>query len=455
MQALFHKPLESRSAQGRKARKPITRGLIAGLLCTAGLLGGCSVNPVTGASELSLVSAEREVSIGQQQYLPTQQSQGGRYVVDPDLTVYVNEVGQKLARVSDRKGLPYEFVVLNNGGANAWALPGGKIAINRGLLLMLQDEAQLAAVLGHEIVHSAARHGASQMSKGMLAQAGIQLIDIASKDSGYGQLATTGANLGAGALLARYGREHELESDHYGMLYMQRAGYEPTAAVELQQLFVKLSQGRQADIISALFASHPPSQARVDANRSHAAQLKSRANNTGKRNRATYQKAIAQLQRDRAAYESYDKALASVAEQPKRALALVNKAIKQQPKEALFWQLKGKLQRQQGNKESALKSLDRAIGLNPELYHGQLERGLSHKDKGQNSQAQRDLLKSQDLLPTSLASYHLGELLLAEGKIRQALSYFQPVAKAGGELGKAAQPPLAQIQRNQSQQQAL
>ena len=134
-------------------------------------LSGCAINPVTGQNELSLVSEQQELAIGAQQYAPARQSQGGDYEVDHQLTAYVNQVGQRLAAVSDRK-LPYEFKVLNSSVPNAWALPGGKISINRGLLTELQSEAELAAVLGHEIVHAAAKHGVQSMSTGMLLQAG-------------------------------------------------------------------------------------------------------------------------------------------------------------------------------------------------------------------------------------------------------------------------------------------
>src|SRR5690606_33080934 len=125
-------------------------------------LTACAVNPVTGKREIVLVGEETEIRMGEQNYLPMQQSQGGEYDIDPALTEYVQGVGQKLAAVSDRD-LPYEFVVLNNSVPNAWALPGGKIAINRGLLTELESEAELAAVLGHEIVHAAAGHSANQV----------------------------------------------------------------------------------------------------------------------------------------------------------------------------------------------------------------------------------------------------------------------------------------------------
>lgn len=129
---------------------------LASLLILAAL-AGCSTNPVTGRSEITFVGEDTEIRMGEQNYVPMQQSQGGEYDIDPVLTEYVQGVGQKLSAVSDRP-LPYEFVVLNNSVPNAWALPGGKIAINRGLLTELESEAELAAVLGHEIVHAAARH---------------------------------------------------------------------------------------------------------------------------------------------------------------------------------------------------------------------------------------------------------------------------------------------------------
>ena len=174
---------------------------IASIALLAALAAGCSVNPVTGSNELSLMSPEQEVAIGEQQYEPSQQSQGGRYVVDPDLNVYVNNVGQKLARVSDRPDLPYEFVVLNNNVPNAWALPGGKIAINRGLLVLLDDESELAAVLGHEIVHAAARHGAQQQTQGTLLNVGLMAagVALATQDHEAAGLAVGALGVGAQA----------------------------------------------------------------------------------------------------------------------------------------------------------------------------------------------------------------------------------------------------------------
>ncbi|MCB1631877.1 MAG: M48 family metalloprotease, partial [Pseudomonadales bacterium] len=213
------------------------------------ILGGCGVNPVTGKQEIQFISEVQEVEIGQKHYAPTRQSEGGDLVVMPELTAYVNEVGQKLAAVADRR-LPYEFVVLDNSVPNAWALPGGKIAINRGLLTQLDNEAELAAVLGHEIVHAAARHGAKAQERGTLMQVGLAAAQIGAAiggiDGNAAGLAIQGAGIGAQLIQQKYGRDQELESDHYGMKYMKAAGYDPWGAVTLQETFLRLSteQGR-------------------------------------------------------------------------------------------------------------------------------------------------------------------------------------------------------------------
>ena len=148
------------------------RKAILFLLLSFLVLAGCSVNPVTGKREMVLMSTAQEIEMGRQNYMPMQQSQGGKYDIDPALTTYVQRVGSKVAAQSG-VDLPYEFVVLNNSVPNAWALPGGKIAINRGLLTELESEAELAAVLGHEAVHAAARHSAQQQSRAMIMQVGV------------------------------------------------------------------------------------------------------------------------------------------------------------------------------------------------------------------------------------------------------------------------------------------
>jgi predicted Zn-dependent protease len=265
------------------------------------LLAGCAVNPVTGKTEFMTVSTEQEIAMGRQNYVPMQQSQGGAYDTDPELTRYVQGVGASVAAHSP-VALPYEFVVLNNSVPNAWALPGGKIAINRGLLIELESEAELAAVLGHEVVHAAARHTAQQMSRSMLLQGLVLATAVASSDSDYGNLAVGSAGVAAQLITMKYGRSAELESDRYGMQYMSAAGYDPQGAVSLQETFVRLSEDRQSDWLSGLFASHPPSQERVEANRATAAGLPP----GGRSGTAEFQTAMQKTRAAKPAYDAYD-----------------------------------------------------------------------------------------------------------------------------------------------------
>ena len=408
------------------------------------LMTGCVVNPVTGKSQLSIMSPEQEIATGAQNYGPGQQAQGGQYVVDPGLTTYVQQVGKKLAAVSDRPNLPYEFVVLNNDVPNAWAMPGGKLAINRGLLVYLEDEAQLAAVLGHEIVHAAARHSAQQQTQNVLMGAGVLIagVAIAEKKPEYGVLGMGAMAVGAQAWQAKYGRSHELESDEVGMKYMAKAGYDAQAAVELQEIFVKLSEGRNSSFIEGLFASHPPSQSRVDANRKHAAQYPG-----GVRNKAQFQRAMAQVNKDKKAYENYQKAQKLAGEKKYiDAQNYVEQAIAQQPRENLFWEMKGQLLMQQKKDNEAVVALDRAIQANPQYFKPYVFRGIAYKQLGKNDMAEKDLTTSQRYLPTQIATYYLGEVALAKGNRSQAAQYFQQAAQGGGEIGEAAKGQLGKLQ---------
>jgi beta-barrel assembly-enhancing protease len=406
------------------------------------LLAGCATNPVTGKRELTLVSEREEIALGQQHYLPTQQAHGGQYVIDRNLTQYVNTIGQRLAAVSDRPDLPYEFVVLNNSVPNAWAMPGGKIAINRGLLLELQSEAELAAVLAHEIVHSAARHGAQSMERGLLLQGGLIAIGVAARDQELGGLLVGGAQVGAMLVATRYGRQAELEADRYGMHYMAKAGYDPAAAISLQETFLRLAEGRQPNWLEGLFASHPPSQERVEANRATAADLPQ-----GLRNgREEYQKRLATLYRTREAYAHLDTGRATLAKDPAKALTLAEQAIRLEPREALFHGLKGDALFARSQHREARVAYDEAIRRNPDFFQFHLQRGLVRQQLGDHAGARADLERSTELLPTSVAHAALGRQALVRGDEAGARHHLALAAGGQGEVARAAAADLARLE---------
>lgn len=420
------------------------RILLLGVAALA-LNAGCAVNPVTGERNLSLVGEQWELQTGASQYAPLVQAQGGEFVLDPGLVDYVKQVGRRLAAVSDRD-LPYEFTVINESVPNAWALPGGKISINRGLLTEMESEAELAAVLGHEIVHSAARHGAQSASRGMLLQgavlAGGLAVGAATEDERYTQAALLGGMVGAQLVSQRYSREAEREADRYGMIYMKRAGYDPQGAVDLQQTFVRLSEGRRADLFSALFASHPPSQERVANNRQMLAELGA----GGEIGRERYQRAIAELEQAQPAYEAYDEGRKALADgDTATALAKAERAIAIAPGEALFHSLKGDALAQRGDLQRADQAYSQALARDQGWFYHHLRRGMVRAELNRTSPARVDLEASIDRMPTATAYFTLGNVERSAGNRAQAIEHYRVAAQSDTPVGQQARQALAQM----------
>jgi predicted Zn-dependent protease len=414
---------------------------LAFLLLPILLIYGCAVNPVTGENELALISESEEVSIGQKNYAPSRQMQGGDYTVNPELSVYVNTVGQKLAIVSDRK-LPYEFKVLNNSTPNAWALPGGKIAVNIGLLMELQSEAELAAVLGHEIVHAAARHGAQSMQRGMLLQGALIATSVVTQGNEYGNLVVGGAQVAAGLVHTKYGRDDELEADYYGMLYMSRAGYDPMAAIGLQETFIRLNESRSQNWLAGLFSSHPPSMERVRANKITAEKLPK----GGLVGKDIYKNRIASLIRDKKAYENYAKGREALHKgDDRKAFTLAQEAIRIEPREGHFYALRGDIHLKEQRYNNALVDYNRSIDLNKNYFYYYLQRGLTKKELNMPREASADLQASTKLLPTAIAYNSLGELEMSYGSPQRARQYFQEAAGPDSQAGKDAQMSLLRL----------
>ena len=406
------------------------------------LLTGCSVNPVTGEKQLSLIGESQALAMGAEQYTPTQQTQGGQFYIDPELTLYVREVGNKLARVSDRPDLPYEFVVLNSGVPNAWALPGGKIAINRGLLTELEDEAQLASVLGHEIVHAAARHSVQRMQQGMLISAGVAGLGFALSDNEWAGLLMGGAAVGAQLALAQYGQGDELESDHYGMLYMKEAGYDPQAAVELQEIFLQLSKGQQAGFVDGLFATHPPSAKRVREN----SELVNKIGGGGYRGADVYKKKTATLRKVQPAYDAHDQAMKLASDgDMDAALKKVNEAINLLPREAMFYSLRGRIYQEQKKHEKASADFEKAVSMYPEMFMYRLHNGLTALQLNNLGKARENLTRANEVVPTSIAFLRLGDIAVKENNRKQAIAYYSTAAESSGDIAEEARRKLAAL----------
>ncbi len=231
-------------------------------MAAAGVAAGCATNPVTGKSQLMLVSEDEEIQIDQQ-YSPYQFSADYGVEQDQALNRYIDRTGKKMAARTHRTHMPFNFHVVNATYVNAYAFPGGTIACTRGILLSLENEAELAALLGHELGHVNARHTAEQMSKGMLTQAvvgGLSAVAGAA-GSGYGSLASQLGQIGSGALLASYSRDNERQADALGMAYMVNSGYSADGMVGLMEMLNNIGQHKPS-AIELMFATHPMSAER-------------------------------------------------------------------------------------------------------------------------------------------------------------------------------------------------
>ena len=245
----------------------ITRRRFLWLLAmsAAGAAVGCATSPVTGRTQLMLVSEEEEIHMDRQNS-PFQFSADYGQLQDKALNDYVCEVGQNMVARTHRSHMPYSFRGVNANYVNAYAFPGGSIACTRGILLSLGNEAELAALLGHELGHVNARHTAQQMSKGKLTNTIVGGFSVVAGavTGGLGQIAGTLGSIGAGALLASYSRENEREADALGMEYMVKTGYSPKGMVGLMDMLQNLSKSKPG-AIEMMFATHPMSDERYQS----------------------------------------------------------------------------------------------------------------------------------------------------------------------------------------------
>jgi predicted Zn-dependent protease len=228
------------------------------------LVSSCTTAPVTGRRELSLVSADQEMQLGLASF--EELKKNTPVSRDPAANALVQRVGQRIATAAS-KDLPkaqWEFVVFDSKEANAFCLPGGKIGVYTGLLPIARDDAGLATVLGHEVAHAAAHHGAERMSQAMVVQAGEKLLDasVSASDPKMQQAATLAYGLGSQvAVLLPFSRKDESEADHIGLVYMARAGYDPQAALEFWQRFAGAVGPSSTP---GFLSTHPVTTARIE-----------------------------------------------------------------------------------------------------------------------------------------------------------------------------------------------
>ncbi|MEM1423498.1 MAG: M48 family metalloprotease, partial [Planctomycetota bacterium] len=241
-----------------------TVSLVALSLVMSAPLVGCATNAATGKLQFNSLSREQEISLGEEAMPGLVEGYGGE-VRDDRLRSYVSAIGMELALNAEEeyRDIPWEFVLLDSEVINAFALPGGKVFVSRGLMERMTNESQLAAVLGHEVAHVTAEHADQQVSRQMIIS-GIAIgatVAAGTQDSEYWQYAVPAIVGGAGLFNLKFGRDEESEADTLGMRYMTRAGYNPRGMLELMEILRDASGGGGGQL--EILATHPLPDTRI------------------------------------------------------------------------------------------------------------------------------------------------------------------------------------------------
>jgi predicted Zn-dependent protease len=220
----------------------------------------CETVPYTGRHQIMLLPESSEVQMGLQSYQEVLKK--SKVVSQGESSERVTRVGRRIATATGKTDYEWEFHLIEDKQVNAFCLPGGKVAVYTGILPVTQDDAGLAAVLGHEVSHAIARHGAERVSQGLLVQTGLAATQAALSRNDPTTVQAVTALLGAGAsvgVMLPWGRAQESEADHMGLIYMAKAGYNPSAARDLWVRMAKMGGSRQPEFLS----THPAPATRI------------------------------------------------------------------------------------------------------------------------------------------------------------------------------------------------
>lgn len=405
--------------------------IAAAALCLAAVFSGCSTNPVTGEDQFLLVGPKQELQLGHSYHPNIVFMYDGEYQ-DPELKRYLGTIVKRLHQVSHRPGMPVDFTIVNTSMINAFAIPG-HVYCTRGLLAEFENEAQFAAIMGHELGHVAARHTARQMTSNMLLGIGALAAGAALEDEENAQMMITAGLLGVQVLNLSYSREQEHQADRLGAYYMALAGWDPRQAIASQRLIEGLSD-HKPNFISKYLSTHPQADDRVGEIEDLIAEkgLLADAHIQGDGIYAgRWQRRLAGLVADDRAFESYDHGVNALGSGDHRqALLDAEQAIAASPSQAPFFRLKGDALRAMKRYGEADTAYRRALQLDQRYIPAVAGRGelaLARRDYGRAEQYFRTAVKGY---PTGLPGlWGLGQSLYRQSKYREARATLEEVVK--------------------------
>lgn len=403
----------------------------------------CAVNPVTGKQQFMLYSEEGELNLGKT-YFPSAiwgaEGGGGEYK-DERLRAYLESIVQRIHKASHRPHLPCRFYIQNSSIPNAWALPG-YVSITRGLLAELNNEAEFAFIMGHEIGHVSARHSASHMSNYMLLQVGLVILGLSLQGKEYSDL-VLGLGVIAGSLiLLKYSRDDELEADRLGVLYMSKIGYDPRYAVEAHRTLeravrdYRVSIGQDPDdetIFGDLLSTHPRTRVRIDEIQKLIAQTPKYPIVGDGANKTYFQYMISDLKRINRVYRDYyDKA---VREFKKRNLyeaeRLINLALQQDRNQPPFYALYGFIHYRNKNDYEAERYFRYTLQLQNDYQPAIRGLGMLSYKRANYHETITTLKRALRLFPEDINSmYYLGMSYYRLDNCYEAIDYLKKFSES-------------------------
>ena len=417
----------------------ITEIAILCFICLA--LVQCAVNPVTGRQELMLVSEDQEIEMGREFYpnaLWGDIGGGGEYK-DERLKSYLKDVVMRIHSVSHRPSLPVDFAVQNSSVPNAWAIPG-HVVITRGLLAGLDNEAEFAFVLGHEMGHVGARHSARHMTYGVLQQIGLGAAGIALSGTEYADLALGFGAVGSSLLLLKYSRDDELEADRLGVQYLARLGYDPNNAVSAHRNLEKISEeymraaGKnpaEQGFMEDLLSTHPRTSVRIEELQQMIALIQPvRVIGDGTA-RTRYQDMSGPTRKTNRIYlDYYDKAVREYQQgNLSEAESLLTKALGADSRQPGFHAMNGFIMLKKKDYTNAQKFFDAALAIDKEYEPAYRGLGTLRYLREDYSGGIEYLKQGLSLYPQDLnAHYFLGMSYYKMKRYKEATPYLKTVA---------------------------
>jgi predicted Zn-dependent protease len=378
-----------------------------------------------------------ETDIGRLQYRPMLQMQGGTFDRYGEINHYVEKVGRRLVERTDRTNLPFEFEIINASVPNAWSLPGGKIAVTRGLLHVMKSEAEFASILAHEIAHVVLRHRTHRLSQGLQLDVTVGMMRSSAQEHTYADLMLEQTALGVTLLTAPYTATDEDEADALALKLLSDSGYDPRlSAVAMQRLYDLAAHDPD------LFDMHPPTTKRI-ADLAIKAETYSVGGRIGS---DIYERQLVVLEKTAPAYLKLDTGYRALVEgNADKALMIAEEGLAIDRQGAQLWGLKGKALAKIGRAQEAIDAFTQALTLNDSHFDFFLQRGNVFYKTRRVEPARRDLLAANRLLPTAGAHYALADMDEQDGLYDQALEHYNVAATNSLGLGTRSKISASRI----------